>query len=114
MTQHDPIVRIRHMLEYAREAVELTHGRSRRDLDSDRMLNLALTRLIEVMGEAATRVQEGFRLNHPKIPWRQTVGMRNRLIHGYDTVDFDILWTIIRDDLPQLIKQLEKILEDTQ
>jgi uncharacterized protein with HEPN domain len=100
------------MLDHAREAVEMVRNRSRTDLDSDRMLNLALVRLMEVVGEAATRVPEEFRSRHPQIPWRDMADLRNRLIHGYDTVNFDILWAIIQDDLPPLIKQLEAIVEE--
>jgi len=94
------------MLDHAREAVEMTEGRSRSDLDADRQLNLALVRLLEVVGEAAARVPEDYRQQHPDIPWRDIADLRNRLIHGYDTVNFDILWTIIRKDLPPLIEML--------
>jgi uncharacterized protein with HEPN domain len=103
------MVRVHHMLDHAREVVELTRGRSRADLDKDRLLNLALVRLVEIIGEAAAGIPEEFRARYPHVPWRQTVGIRNRLIHGYDTVNFDILWTIINEDLPTLINQLETI-----
>ena len=112
MSRHDPMVSVHHMLDHARETVEMTQGRSRADLDTDRMLNLALVRLVEVIGEAASRVTEEFRGRHPDVPWRQAVGIRNRLIHGYDTVNFDILWTIIQEDLPPLIEQLQRIVDE--
>ena len=112
MTRHNPMVRVHHMLDHSREAAEMTRGRIRGDLDRDRLLNLALVRLVEVIGEAASRVPEEFRSRHPQVPWRQTMGMRNRLIHGYDTVNFDILWTIIQEDLPPLIEQLEAIVSE--
>ena len=114
MSRHDPMVRVRHMLDHAREAVEMVRGRSRADLDLDRQLNLALVRLMEVVGEAATGVPEEFRARHHQVPWRDVADLRNRLIHGYDTVDFDRLWAIIQDDLPPLIKQLEAIVEESQ
>ena len=91
MTLHDPIVRVRHMLDHAREAVDMVRGRYRADLNTDRQLNLALVRLVEVIGEAANCVPEDFRSRHPQVPWRQAVGMRNRIIHGHDVIDFDIL-----------------------
>ena len=99
------------MLDRAREAVEMSRGRSRSDMDSDRMLNLALVRLLEVIGEAAGRVPEDFRSHHSQVPWRDITDLRNRLIHGYDSVDFDRLWTIIQDDLPRLIEQLDMIVQ---
>ena len=112
MTRHDPLMRVRHMLDHAREALAMVHGRSRADLDADRQLNLALVRLVEVVGEAAARVPEDFRGRHPELPWREAAGIRNRLIHGYDAVDFDILWALITEDFPPLIAQLEGIVEE--
>lgn len=112
MTRHNPMVPVHHMLDHAREAVDMTRGRTRADLDRDRLLNLALVRLVEVIGEAASRVPEEFRSRYPEVPWRQTVGIRNRLIHGYDSVNFDILWTIVQEDLPPLIEQLQRILDE--
>ncbi len=103
-------IRLQHMLDYAREAVDMACGRTRADLDTDRMLNLSLVRLMEVIGEAAGRVPAEEREHLSGIHWQGIVGLRNRLIHGYDHVDFDILWSVITLDLPLLIKALEKIL----
>ena len=97
-----------HMLDHAREARAIVQGRTRTDLDRDRLLNLALVRLLEIVGEAANRVSSAGRADHPDIPWTEVVGLRNRLIHGYDQVDFDILWQIVTGDLPPLIEGLEK------
>ena len=112
MTQHDDSVRLRHMLDHAREAVAMVQGRTREDLDQDRMLELALVRLIEIVGEAAARVSEEGRAARPEIPWRPVVGMRNRLVHGYDTVDHDVLWDTIVEDLPPLIAAIEGLLDE--
>jgi uncharacterized protein with HEPN domain len=105
----DDSVRLRHMLDSAREAVELIHGKSRPDLDTNRVLSLALVPLMEILGEAANRVTIATRQQIPNIPWSQIVSLRNRLIHGYDTINMDILWKILTDDLPALIAQLQKI-----
>ena len=97
------------MLDHAREAIAMTSGKMRADLDADRQLNLALVRLLEIIGEAAARTSDEERERYSEIPWPEIVSLRNRLIHGYDSVDFDILWNIITQDLPPLIKQLERI-----
>jgi len=112
MSRHDPMVRVRHMLDHAREAVEMVKGKTRADLDADRQLNLALVRLVEVIGEAAARIPDDFRARYPQVPWRQIVGMRHRMIHDYDVIDFDILWAVLRQDLPPLIEELEAIVRE--
>jgi uncharacterized protein with HEPN domain len=98
------------MLRAAEETSQLVAGRTRADLDADRLLNLGVTRLLEIVGEAATRVTEDTRSQHTEIPWAQITALRNRLIHGYDNVDFDIIWDIVQLDLPPLIAQLQTIL----
>ena len=103
-------VRLRHILDAARQAVAFTQGRSRSDLDSDHMLSLALVRLLEVIGEAARGVSGKFREDHPEVAWSQMSGMRDRLIHGYFDVNLDVVWRTVREDLRPLIVQLEKIL----
>ena len=109
MPMHKSTVRLRHMLDHAHEVVSLTQGKSRVDIDKDRLLNLALVRLLEIIGEAANQTSKEERSRYPEIPWLQIVSLRNRLIHGYDAVDFDILWQILTQDLPLLITALEKI-----
>ena len=110
MSLDDPQVRLRHMLEYAKEAISLMHNRTRADLDTDRALGLAILRCVEIVGEAACRVPEPVQTSHPDIPWPEIIGMRNRLVHGYDLVDYDIVWSTIKQDLPALVSELEKIL----
>jgi uncharacterized protein with HEPN domain len=97
------------MLDHAREASALAEGKTREDLDRDRLLELALVRLLEIVGEAASRVPKEEWAMYPEIPWSQIVGLRHRLIHGYDAVDLDILWQIIMHDLPPLVATLETI-----
>lgn len=80
-------------------------GKSREDLDRERQMNLALVRLVEIVGEAASRTPAEERFLYPDVPWYETIGLRNGLIHGYDSVDFDISWQIVRHDLPALVRQ---------
>jgi uncharacterized protein with HEPN domain len=110
MTQHDPTVPMRHMLDHAIEAVELLAGKEKEDLSSNRVLELALVRLVEIVGEAANRISIDEQSRYPLIPWKELIGMRNRLVHGYDEIDLDVLWDTVRVDLPQFIEELERIL----
>jgi uncharacterized protein with HEPN domain len=110
MTQHSPTVRMRHMLDHAKEAIDLVAGKEIADISRNRVLELALVRLVEIVGEAANRLPEEDQLRYPSIPWREVVGMRNRLVHGYDAIDLDVLWDTLQIDLPQLIEELERIL----
>ena len=114
MTRRDWTVPLRHMLDYAEEAHGLARVRSRDDLSSDRLLALGLTRLVEVIGEAAGRLPPEVRRRYPGIEWRQIIGMRSRLIHGYDTLDADILWDAVTRDMPPLIEELERILRSAK
>lgn len=106
--QEGETIRLRHMLDAAREAISFAEGRERADLDSDRMLLHSLVRCIEIIGEAATRVSTEQRQQFDDIPWQDVVSMRNRLIHGYFDVDPDRVWDTVVDDLPPLIGALEK------
>jgi len=105
----DPL-RMQHMIKFARKAIGFSARKSRADLDKDELLCLALVRLIEMIGEAAARITTESRDCHSEIPWAKIVGMRNRLVHGYDQVDLDLLWQTIERDLKPLVEQLEKII----
>jgi uncharacterized protein with HEPN domain len=98
------------MLDRAKEAVDLLVGKEKADLSGNRVLELALVRLVEIVGEAANRLPVEDQLYYPSIPWKEIVGMRNRLVHGYDAIDLDVLWDTVLIDLPQLIEELERIL----
>jgi len=108
MSQRDDEIRLRDMLDYSQRAIETIRDRLRADLDRDVVLSAALERFVEIIGEAATRVTEERRKLTPDIPWRQIIGMRNRLIHGYGTVDRDVLWDVVHDDLADLIAALQR------
>lgn len=110
MSRHDSELSLHQMLDHAREAMTLSKGKSSAELIDDRVLALALVRLMEIVGEAANRVPKEEQSRHPAIPWAQIIGLRNRLIHGYDAIDYEVLWHILNRDLPGLIFSLEKIL----
>jgi uncharacterized protein with HEPN domain len=82
MSQHDDGVRLRHMLDAAKQAIEFTRGRSNADLYRDAQLSLALTRLVEIIGEAAKNVSPETRAKLRQVPWRAIAGTRDRLVHA--------------------------------
>jgi len=112
MSKHDDRVSHRDMLSHAREAVDLLGDGSREELGGNRVLQLALTRLVEIVGEAANRVSPGTQQEHPEVLRPQIIGMRNRLVHGYDVIDLALLWDTVTTDLPPLIESLEKIADE--
>jgi len=112
MTRHDAQVRLRHMLDHAREAIDMLGDRSLDDLRGSRQLQLALIQLIQIVGEAAARVPDEVRRQHPDVPWHEAAGMRNRLIHGYDVIEFAVVHDTVRHDLPLLVSRLESIIQD--
>jgi len=98
------------MQQAATEALEFSRGCSRETLDGDRQLTLALVKEIEIIGEAATKVSAACQARHPQLPWRQIVGMRNRLIHAYHDVDLDVLWDTVTLSLQPLLQEIETII----
>jgi uncharacterized protein with HEPN domain len=115
MSKHDPLAVLRQMQDFAGRAVELGQAGSRSRLESDWQYQLASERAVELIGEAATRLPEDLRRRHAHLPWREIIGMRNRLIHGYDAVDGDVVWDVLAHHAPALVEQLPAIIagEDT-
>ena len=106
----DDEIRLRHMLDAAREAISFAQGRTRIELDSDRMLVLSLVKAIEIVGEAAYQIAETTQGELPAIPWADIIGLRHRLVHAYFDINLDVLWQTLQDDLPALIAQIEPLL----
>jgi uncharacterized protein with HEPN domain len=105
-------VRLRHMLDAAREALTFAEDHTRKDLDTNQMLVRALSMSIGIIGEAASKVSSDVQAAYPDIPWPQIIGMRNRIIHAYFEVNLDILWETVTDRIPELITQLENMLPE--
>lgn len=102
--------RVRHMIDAAEHALTFIQGRNRKDLEGDAMLRLALTRAVEIVGEAAAQVSEAGRDELAAVPWPQIIGMRNRLVHAYFDINRDILWDTVELALPPLLEQLKTAL----
>lgn len=97
------------MRDAAESALQFVTGRSRTDLNDDRMLLFALVRAIEIIGEAAGKVSPEAQAELAQVPWPALIGMRNRLIHAYFDVDRDILWATVTVSLPDLLDQFKAI-----
>lgn len=110
MLKNDAI-RICHMMDAATEAVNFIKEKVRSDLDSNRMLELALIKCIETIGEATSNTSKECREEFHQIPWTEIIGMRNRLIHAYFETNLAILWETITYDIPPLINDLKNILQ---
>ena len=97
------------MLVAARDAVEFANGLSYQAFSTDRRTQLSVVKSIEIVGEAASRIDPEIRRQHTAIPWQDIVGMRNRLVHGYFDIDLRLVWDTVQTDLPELIARLESM-----
>lgn len=100
------------MREAAATAMEMAAGHERSELSRNAMLAMALTRCLEILGEAASKTSPEVRLRFPAIPFAKIVAMRNRLIHAYFDVDLDVVWTTVGEDLPALLPALDAALAE--
>ena len=104
--QHDDLVYAGQMLDLARKAIAKVEGLDRNDYDRDENLRLALTHILQTVGEAARHVSAAFSNAHPDVPWTKIVGMRHRIVHDYLDVDEDLVWVVVTRDLPPLVRAL--------
>ena len=108
----DDLVYAGHTLDTARKALRMIEGKSRADYDQDEALQLALTHLLQTIGEAARRLSADFRAAHPEIPCAAIVGVRHGVVHDYLHVDFDVVWDVVTRDLPALAARLNEVLRE--
>ena len=114
MTAIDDLTRIRHMRDASKEILEFTIGSSQSSFAENRMLQLAIVKDLEIIGEAANNVSTECQEKYPYIPWRAMVGMRNRLVHAYFGINLDVIWQTVQQDLPPLLNSLERALQELE
>ena len=114
MPKIDNLTRLRHIRDAAVEALGFVGSLKRNDLNTNRMLVLALVKDIEIIGEAATNLSPVCRSRHPQLPWADIIGMRNRLVHAYFEIDLDIVWEVVSNDLPFLVSELDGIIQNEE
>jgi uncharacterized protein with HEPN domain len=100
------------MLEMAYNAIKFIEGMSFDDFLEDKKTNFAVFRALEVIGEAVSKIPLTFRSQYPIIPWKSINDMRNKLIHEYIGVDYEIVWDTVKSSLPALIPELLIIIDD--
>ena len=97
------------ILGSARAALDYMGGRSWEEFSKDPILQDAIVRRLEIIGEASGRVSTKTQREYPQLPWQAMKGTRNRIIHEYDAIELEIIWDIVQKDLPLLIRELGKI-----
>ena len=94
----------------ARQALKFVEGVKKSEFEDNDLLQSAVMRPLEIIGEAASKISSKMRKTNPQIPWNEMVGMRNRLIHEYFRVNYEAVWDTIQRDLPALILQIEPLI----
>ena len=110
MSRRDPMVYVQHMRDYAIAARDISQDYSRPDLDTNKMLNLALQKTVQVISTAASRIPDDFRRSQPEVPWEDAESFYGQSVKSYDDVNLDALWDTIQSDIPPLIEQLEYVI----
>lgn len=108
----DDLRYVGHMVDCAQRVQQFLAGKSRMEYDNDEMLRLAIVHLLQTIGEAARMVSADVRQQLPELPWAQIVAMRNRIVHDYLNVDYDIAWEVSTKDLQTLIDALAPLLPE--
>ena len=101
------------MIGFAEKVIAYTGGLDQAGFVASGMNYDATVRNLELIGEAATRIPDAVRAANLQLPWRLIIAIRNRLIHGYQGIDDDILWSIIQSDIPALLPQLRELRDRT-
>lgn len=112
MSKRDTHATLSQIAEHALHAQDLCANKTLPELEADWKSLLALERALEILGEAVKRLPAELCEAYPAVPWRLVAGMRDRLSHGYDDVDYEILWNAVHHDLPNLLKTVEQMMRD--
>lgn len=113
MSAHDPKATLNQIQDAARRAQEICAGKTLESLLQDWQATAALERFIEIIGEGVKRLPKELRARHPAVPWKEIAGTRDHLSHGYDDVDYQVLWDAVKNDLPMLLATIEKMLTES-
>ena len=107
----EPLIFIKHILQNIEDIETFSKGLSKGNLERDILKQKAIIRSVEIIGEAVRNLPDSFKKKHSEIPWRDIIGTRDKMIHHYFGVDLDIVWNIIKKDIPELKNNIKDILE---
>ena len=107
----EPLDYLRYILLEAEYLLDASSGLTFEDFSSDETLQRAFVRSLEIIGEATKKLPTDFRSKYPELEWRSMAGMRDRLIHDYFGVDYEIVWDVVRNHIPALHRQVSSLLE---
>lgn len=108
--ENKDLIRLKHMLDSTKAILIFSKGKNKTSLNKDRLFRSAVLRELEIIGEAATRISDESKKKHPHLPWKELIGLRNRLIHAYFDVDHDIIWKTIQEYLPPFLQSLKDVI----
>lgn len=111
MTIQDDLSRLKHIYEASLEALQFLENQTKEDLENNRMLTLALIKELEIIGEAANNISKECQSRYPNIPWKDMIGMRNRLVHVYFGINYGIVWQTVTENLPILLTEIKTVIE---
>jgi uncharacterized protein with HEPN domain len=112
MSAHDARATLRQIGEAAQRLQTICAGKTLETLLADWQAVAALERFLEIVGEGVKRVPVDLRTRYPAVPWKEIAGTRDRLSHGYDDVDYQVLWDAVQNDIPTLLVTVDQMLKD--
>lgn len=110
----DPIVFIKHIRDSITDIERYTKSVSKDKFFKNKMLQDAIIHKVEIIGEAAKNLSASFIKKYPPVPWKDIIGMRDKLIHNYFGVNIERVWIVVQEDIPQLKMQIDEILRENE
>lgn len=102
------------ILDYAKTSLEFIENTSYEEFSSDKKIVFATVRALEVIGESSNRISNDLKEKYSQLPWIEMRGLRNRIIHNYDDIDYVIIWNVLKNEIPKLIAQIELIINEIE
>ena len=100
------------ILNYAKDSLDFVQNTSYEEFISDKKSVFAVVRALEVIGESSNRIADELKEKYSHLPWIEMRGLRNRIVHNYDDIDYDIIWNVLKNDIPSLITKIELIINE--